>query len=392
MKKVFKIFVIILIFLVAFLALAYYWVYRNEQDLNDSKIEIIKEENPVINISDFVVIETYGYDGVGMAKANIDTSALYMKYADGIKYTGDNNSQEEKIGRGAFEYFCLNTHVDLTKDDKLGNGEEIGYKVIFDNKCEELLTCSFENTEGKYVVENLDDFSEFDPFENIEVSFSGISPCVSVSFADNNESFVRFKSSFDIDIESDTNGGWHNLKNGDVVTIKFVPKEGEFEKYTGYEVSTYEKQYVVENMPQYISSYEEMTDDEIRQLLSMACEINSGVLLRDSYSVPAMDYVGSIFAEIKDYSEERGFKNGFTVIYKVVRYIDEEPYEFYYPVHFTNVYRENKDIKYNFYLDGYTEINGKFYEGYIDFDECLDDINRKYNDKYVVTTQIEPLQ
>ena len=85
MKKVFKIFVIILIFLVVFLALAYYWVYRNEQDLNDSKIEIIKEENPVINISDFVVIETYGYDGVGMAKANIDTSALYMKYADGIK-------------------------------------------------------------------------------------------------------------------------------------------------------------------------------------------------------------------------------------------------------------------------------------------------------------------
>lgn len=361
-KKILRIVLIIIVTLIVGISVSFLVVHivgnRFQQGLRTEEVN-----NPVVDLSQFIEITPEGYEGYGRIKAIINPvhrkdykTITFKENAPKINATGSENS--------ALTFLIDNMELKLSKTENLCNGDVITYEVVFNNLCDQIVDCQFENISGTYTVSGLPDVTEYDPFENLTVKVEGVAPFAYVYY--NVEKTYISRNLYVPDVTSE-------LKNGDVVTFQFQADADELEnikKWYGQEISVFEKEYVVENIPEYVFSPEDLTNDIHEMMKKTALEYIEQNLSNEMESLDELKYAGDIFYNIKEYSHNEQTVNLALVIYKADKTIDGKEYLFYYPVTFRNVMLNNGELEYNVFdkINYDTLINDDYYTGIADSD------------------------
>ena len=119
----------------------------------------------------------------------------------------------------------------------------------------------------EFTVEGLEEARIVDPFENIQVSFTGLAPFGEVHIENQStEGFLR-----NLNFQCENTG---DLSNGDTVTVK-IKNYGDEVDVTAYIsegilLSETSKEYVVEGLGSYIRNMEELSEEVIESMKKQA--------------------------------------------------------------------------------------------------------------------------
>ena len=326
---------------------------------------IVNHMGKKVDLNDYITVSFEGYDTCGTAKVEFDTEAFKEKYQNKVKADDDMPVWTASLyGDTPIERLAttcsLSNHLD--KQNNLANGNTITLKWSIDTediKNKYGLTVNAE--EKSYTVEGLQAIETFDPFEGVEVNFSGVSPYGQVE--------VAYPEGNGLDYSIDNNG---NLRNGEKVTVTvsygWSNEENYIEQY-GKKPNVMSKKYTVEGLDEYISDYAEIPD-ELKSKMKKEAE---DIIVADAaknYDVANklgdIAYVGYAFCAPKDDAENFNVNNCAVMIYKGTVTNAENafsPVEVYFPVVFNNLLKNKNETNYESCdgIRGRTELaNGQY--------------------------------
>lgn len=216
----------------------------------------------------------------------------------------------------------VQNYVSFNYSEKnLSNGDKIEVAINYDNNIAYKNSIIIENETKEFIVQGLDEAIEIDPFEKLEITYTGASPYIK-AMADSTkcDSIVNQYIQFNIEDKY--------LKNGDTFTVTAIYNEYDAEEY-GFIITNDTKTYTVENQPEYVTSLDglDLTElqAELNDKLTVATTANegdsnfSGVYLWWSFkSVAEKKYRTSYLVSLKTNFEDK-FDNGYNYNYN--RYI-----------------------------------------------------------------------
>ena len=240
---------------------------------------VVMSIKPTINLNKYVKVEYTGYDTVGKAEFSFDSEAFEKKYKN-LKYTSKAKKEAKSLGLFGADIDSVKPYkvFELAVEDQfigstqtgLKNGQEITFKWDdIDKRMEEYLNCKVKYSDMTFTVEGLESIQTVDPFENIELDFSGVAPNGSVEITNNNKGYLG-----DISFYAEPSYG---LSNGDTVTVQtysdledlnetMAEKEGKI-------ASSVSKEYKVENLDAYVTKIDEISEDAFEEMKSQANDI-----------------------------------------------------------------------------------------------------------------------
>ena len=311
---------------------------------------VVLTAKPTIKLDNYITIETNGYDGYGTATIVIDWDGIEEKYGKKLKLT---KQAKDELGwfAVAIDYIDpvdvlqLYIHVSLDETGGLSNGDIIEYTWTVDEDLYKYVKCKTKYSDDTYTVEGLEEVGTFDAFAGLEVTFNGISPDGWLEYEYNGSQFGYY------DFNYDKYGG---LKNGDIVTFS-IPNWG-VEYYInqfGMIPTSFEKEFEVSGLDEYVASYESLSDDFIASLKSEAEDTiyaYTAGSYNTSMSMTNLAYAGYIFNSVKDtegyyYSSY----NELYIIYSGTVSSSEGRFtttKVYYPVRFSNVLSSENGLSY----------------------------------------------
>ena len=186
-----------------------------------------------VDLNDYLSISVAGTDTVGTASYSFDSNGLFMKLAETIGVKDEDaadpyyllnslTSGSKKWKKLSDLYSMMDSTFQgsLDKTTDLSNGDEIVFE--WNNNKDQMeqiekdFKVSFSCKEMKKDVEGLAKIQEFDPFEDVEVKFSGYAPNGTAEIQNNSE--YNYETPY-LDVELDKRDG---LSNGDKVTVSVV--------------------------------------------------------------------------------------------------------------------------------------------------------------------------
>lgn len=194
-------------------------------------------------------------------------------------FEGLNISYEGMSGRG-YAIFSTENSSEFVKnyvvfgysETDLSNGDKITVTASYSKEDADNNLIVIENDTKEYTVSGLKEPVNIDPFEKLEITYTGASPYLTASIDstkcdDMVNQYIRFE------IES----GF--LKNGDKFTVTAVYNEYDAEE-NGFVVKNNSKSYTVEKQPEYISSLDGLNlkdlQSEINDKLDVVTATNEG--------------------------------------------------------------------------------------------------------------------
>lgn len=283
---------------------------------------------PTIDIGECIHEPRYeGNDGEGEIKSDtlyIDEDLLEKRLEEAIK-DEDNYVSASSVTRE------LILHPD--KEDNLSNGDKINVVIEINNRdnLQNELGVRFTNPSKEFTVTGLTTIKEIDPFEDLKVSFTGISPRLKIELRNKNlkeedlTNFLLGNTSYYYDIYK--NGKLTDkdtyYKIGDTVTLK-INKDGKDElKYNAYEANPDEKDYSIgkKDASSYIRSIDELNDEFKKEIEDQADSLVRSYLASNSNSEP-YKYLGIYFLDPKDSSWEDpdSYSEDIPIMYLVYSY------------------------------------------------------------------------
>ena len=198
------------------------------------------EEAKEYDAKDYCKIKASGMDSCG----TIELESDFSSFIDLDKIDYDDY-------RRSFWESCKYEIADSSKNGKLSNGDEIEIKLTYDADEGMKQGVIFKDTTFKYKVEGLEETEKVDPFENIEIYYTGVSPFLTAEINKNNSGqFVRSN----IDFSVNNNG---NLKAGEKITVSISGTETSYINQ-GVVLTSLIKEYTV---PESASHYPEKISD-----------------------------------------------------------------------------------------------------------------------------------
>lgn len=284
-----------------------------------------------VDLSGVVSFEVAGYSGYGVAELVIDEDALEDTYGELI-------SDHTKLRWSKFVREVDLLEYEVTDLSGLSNGDKITLTWECDKeKAAEEYKVDIIGESVVYTVTGLTEIAKIDPFENFEVTFSGVS---GDGYAD-----VYTK-----EYEDYLNYFWYEtteqygLANGDEFTITFDVagnRDWVREAY-GYELSPAEKTYIVSGLKEYVSQDTQVTEANVKPMMEAAEKMfydHVRSYWNEESAVKGLECVGHFIS--KPESMSNSTKNVIGLIYKVNAniFVDERnlDVEYYYPVMFKNV-------------------------------------------------------
>lgn len=326
---------------------------------------IVNHMGKKVDLNDYITVSFEGYDTCGTAKVEFDTEAFKEKYQNKVKADDDMPVWTASLyGDTPIERLAttcsLSNHLD--KQNNLANGNTITLKWSIDTediKNKYGLTVNAE--EKSYTVEGLQAIETFDPFEGVEVNFSGASPYGQVE--------VAYPEGNGLDYSIDNN---RNLRNGEKVTVTvsygWSSEENYIEQY-GKKPNVMSKKYTVEGLDEYISDYAEIPDELKSKMKKEAEDIIVADAAKNydaANKLGDIAYVGYAFCAPKDDAENFNVNNCAVMIYKGTVTNAENafsPVEVYFPVVFNNLLKNKNETNYESCdgIRGRTELaNGQY--------------------------------
>ncbi|WP_028520084.1 hypothetical protein [Ruminococcus flavefaciens] len=204
-----------------------------------------------IDPNEYVEVKYDGMDTVARAYVEIDYEKMVTDNlkAFGIKSKKDDHAIERAAGK--LEKYLSG---ELDKTSELSNGDEIVFEWNDDDvdKLEKKYKIKLKISDKNITVKDLEEPKKFDPFDYLEVSYTGVGPDgqIQLDYSDLPVDYVSFYA--------DPSYG---LSNGDKVKVTFGYSEDSAKEECfsqGYLPESFEKEYTVEGLQQYASKISEI--------------------------------------------------------------------------------------------------------------------------------------
>lgn len=353
-------------------------------------VAVIVLQPKKINVEDYVEITCSGYNGYAVARADLDEGSLYQAIlaAKGKQIDYDDIDSLEALGSALSEEWAISACVDkivlsLSQEENLSNGDTVTAEITYDNEAAKEQKVQFTGSTVTLKVEGLEEITELDPFDGLEVSFSGISPNGALDYAYNGDNSA-------ISVYSFSASSSRNLKNGDVVTITYSFNEDSMLRQ-GYVITNQEKEYEVGGLDEYVQNYADLTEDLLNTMRSEAEDKIYAYTANynETNSMNDLSYAGYILNTAKDGGILWGSQNSLYLIYSgdVSNTSGDFPTtKVYYPVKFSNLLNVGGELSYGSLdgIEGSSNFDGGWYttKGYINPLICYVDIVEKNRDTY----------
>lgn len=316
-----------------------------------------------INLNKYITVNTEGYDTLGTATYSIDYGKMKEDYGDKIKI---NNKKMkallkeegiyEKASKDDIERFVqlfygsafnmmTETSISGSLDNSKGlsNGDEVTFVWDIDEEALELFNVKFKYKDVTTKVEGLEKVDTFDPFDFIELIFTGISPDGKVSVQKDSSApeYIQYLS---IDVSKN-----NELSNGDTITVtasvngtdnSYIDRFGKYPSVTS-------KEYTVEGLMSYIEKNDQIPDELLSKMKTQAEDALTASAAKSwSVDLNQMTYLGNYFLTKKPGVDSWGSQNMIYLVYKVKATADLEnadhdmvayEKEFYYYASFSDL-------------------------------------------------------
>lgn len=256
----------------------------------------ISNRKTTISLNDYVSVEYEGYDGYGIAEVSFDWTALEKKFLD---ISGKEDTEDLEALSNSLSFYALESTIsyELNKDDALSNGDKITLTWSYDNEIAADFKLEFEGDKKTFTVSDLKEIKEIDPFEALEVTFSGTSPYASVSWDITSEDEIYDYISFEASKED-------YLTEGEKITLTLdtYDQEEYFLQEYGCKFSKTSKEYTCENLASYIMIANDITDDLLetmkKETKAVINDYKSSI--RSDVTISNVEYAGYYFLSLKD--------------------------------------------------------------------------------------------
>lgn len=256
----------------------------------------LSNRKTTISLDDYVTVEYDGYDGYGTAEVSFDWTALEKKF---LEISGKEDVKDLEDLSNALSFYVLEETIncDLDKDNALSNGDKITLTWSYDNEMAEKYKIEFEGDKKTFTVSNLKKIKEIDPFEALEVTFSGTSPYATMSWDITSEDEIYNYISFQASKED-------YLTEGEKITLTLDTYEQDeyFLENYGCKFSKTSKEYTCENVDSYITNVDDITDDLLetmkKQTKAVINEYKSSI--RSDVTISNVEYAGYYFLSLKN--------------------------------------------------------------------------------------------
>lgn len=256
----------------------------------------LSNRKTTISLDDYISVEYDGYDGYGTAEVSFDWQTLEKKF---VEISGADDIEDLEDLSNALSFYVLEDSIsyELDKSDSLSNGDKITLTWSYDNEMAEDYKIEFEGDKKTFTVSDLKEVKEIDPFEDLEVTFSGTSPYSTVSWEVTSDNEIYDLISFEASKEN-------NLAEGETITITLdtYDEDEYFLSQYGCKFSKTSKEYTCENVDCYIMNTEDLTNELLETMKKQAKAVISDYKssIRSDVTIQNVEYAGYYFLTLKD--------------------------------------------------------------------------------------------
>lgn len=331
-------------------------------------IVILIPKKKTIYLNDYIITEYAGYNGYGkISKLELDEEKIKEDFD--IRYSKKDMGYLDFVSPVATMTSLVNYEVD--KAGGLSNGDEINVIISCLDSINNLFNVKVEYSDQKVVVSGLEDIVYYDPFENININFSG-----KIGFAD-----------YEIDA-SDTGiptlEYWINpddlnaSNNGDTVkvTIKGSQDPTYFMNTYGKVPEYWEKDVVVEGLLVPVVDFSQLTDENFEYLQSATIEMINEKFSKD-FTIRTMRFVNALDVYYYVFSDK--LNNSIYVLYllNVENKKDGQSGDVYFASVFENVYVKGNEIDLDILQSKYVgahnvKIGNRSFPGYDSYESFIE--------------------
>ena len=227
-----------------------------------------QKEKQQLNLMDYIQAEYVGIQGHFQVALIPDADKIQEKYEE-IK------AGKSVIDAVIFSKFMNGIELEYDNNEALyKNGDKIHVTFHWDEQAAE--ECMYKaESEGDFEIRVSEGKEEIDPFEGLEVVFSGMNGEGWVDFdTDACHELVKEEGLFQLveeekeDVEEDENGWYMDsaLKNGDKITIEFIwVDNGKAYRNEDIIISKTKKEYTVEGLGEYVKTVKQEDFEEFNQ-------------------------------------------------------------------------------------------------------------------------------
>lgn len=339
-----------------------------------------KNAKKKVDLNECIAVEFSGYDTVGTASANINENQFIsaIQKAQGKKISNTNDYSIEDLASNFASYQLEDSiKMNVTPSEGLKNGDEVTLKITFDENVAKENGIKFIAKEQKIKVNGLDELQEIDPFSDLEVTFSGIAPNVTVSI--NNKSHNDYLSYMDYTVDKS-----EKINIGDTITIH-ADIDANDALQNGYIFTSTSKEYTCENVDRYITNCTDIQNDTLAKMQKEAIDNLDAYFANatDEISNSDWNYEGIYLLTAKSISDWNTNSYIYIVYSSTISSIDNsfEPTVVYFPIEYSELIQTSdgtQTINLNSpNIKGRTDLNFEWWNyvpGYTDGSSMFHDI------------------
>ena len=231
-----------------------------------------------VNLNECVEVEISGIDGQGKAELDIDYDKMEIMLAEAMNIDLEEDVESlEDLGT-AFEGVekieaaeeCV--EFQLKSGENLKNGDKVTVEAIIDEQTAKEYKIKFKFKKVEKKVSGLQEainITQKELFEDVVVEFIGVAPEAEVQVRNTSKDKVLSEVEFSVD-------EYNGLDKGDTVVVSaIIPDELEEQ---GYVFENTDKEYTVENVDSYVSSFKEIPQEGLQSIMSQAKDMIEGQL------------------------------------------------------------------------------------------------------------------
>ena len=353
---------------------------------------VVKNQKKKVNINDYISVEYNGYETAGTAYVDFDETGFSEavikaqgKKLKNVKSLDDLDWSDLTDLMGSSNWDLIDSITfDVKPDSDLSNGDVVTVTASWNEDYEKKAGVKILSKEQEFTVEGLEEVKEVDPFEDIEVTFSGTPPYVYPNWTNNSEDdYLRYL--------------WFNFEDydsldvGDTVTLT-VDESEENALANGYKFTQTSKEYTVSGVDSYVTSAADISADNLDSMKNEATDALDAYFANNNSYIgnSGFSYEGSYYLVAKN-SDTWGDTNVLYLVFSTTVTSAEnafEPTVVYFPVKYTNIMAlSDGSQNFNTYgdIEGYTDLE---YDDGWDNVEGYTDGAQMFND-LVVTQKVE---
>lgn len=233
------------------------------------------------NLSTGVEIGYEGLDTKGTSYIDFDDEILFAEISSelGIEpdtdyYELEQNDPETYEKLLKIDKLYRSVELELDKTENLSNGDIATLTLRYNEPLAEEIGYKFELSKTEYEVTGLQEatiISGEELMKNAEVEFMGVSPDVTVAVKNNSDNEVLKTIPFYANKES-------KIRKGDTIVV-YPELDHEFLNSRGYIVELGNKEFVAENVDEYITSFDQITDEVLEEIVKQSNDIVKAYLI-----------------------------------------------------------------------------------------------------------------